>query len=103
MEHRLDPVVSRIANGRSEMTTPPANASARRATEQRDELTSNPHYRLPGPSQAILGVWRQEATRVLSEYFRSGDLRHLHARSIFIAAGRAGGYVGGMRDACRGF
>jgi hypothetical protein len=61
------------------VSEPPLNANARRATGRREELTNERHYRLPGVSQTILAVWREEATRLLSEHFRSGDPRHLLA------------------------
>jgi hypothetical protein len=57
----------------------PPNANARRATGRRDELTNEPCYKLPRVSQATLAVWQQEATRLLSEYRRTGNLAHLKA------------------------
>ena len=61
------------------MSGPLVNANARRATGRREESISERHYRLAGVSQATLAVWQQEATRLLSEYLRSGDRRHLAA------------------------
>jgi hypothetical protein len=59
--------------------SPPANANARRATGRREELNSEPHYRLAGVSQATLTIWREEAARLLSEHRRTDNNAHLKA------------------------
>jgi hypothetical protein len=61
------------------MSGPLVNANARRATGRREESISERHYRLAGVSQATLAVWQQEATRLLSEYRRTGNAAHLKA------------------------
>jgi hypothetical protein len=51
--------------------------------------SATPHYQHCNVTQACFPIWQRESARLLREYWRSGDERHLRAFCTHVSAMRA--------------